>query len=76
MGIDRLVTMANEIAAFFEGASDSEKEAAENVAAHLRRFWAPQMRKKIVEHVSEGGEGLAPVARAAIELLAADIEHA
>lgn len=76
MGIDRLITMANEIAAFFDGASDNQEEAAKNAAGHLRRFWAPPMRKRIIEHVSQGGEGLVPTARAAVELLAEELERA
>jgi formate dehydrogenase subunit delta len=71
MGKTQLVTMANEIAAFFVSASDGD-EAARSVATHLRRYWDPRMRKQIVEHVAAGGEGLVPTARAAVELLAAD----
>ena len=45
-----LVTMANEIAAFFAG--EEPGKAAENVANHLRRYWDPRMRKQILEHTS------------------------
>lgn len=69
MHIEHLVQMANEIAAFFDGASD-EGEAAKNVAAHLRRYWDPRMRKQIAEHVQAGGPGLTSLARASVELLA------
>jgi formate dehydrogenase subunit delta len=70
MGSTQLITMANEIAAFFISASDGD-EASKSVAAHLRRYWDPRMRKQIIEHVAAGGEGLVPTARAAVELLAA-----
>jgi formate dehydrogenase subunit delta len=63
-----LVTMANEITAFFGPISD-RAEAAKSVAAHLRLYWDPRMRKQIVDYVMRGGEGLFPIARAAIELL-------
>ncbi|MFL6577293.1 MAG: formate dehydrogenase subunit delta [Povalibacter sp.] len=63
--------MANEIAAFFVSAVEPG-EAPKSVAAHLRRYWDPRMRKQIVEHLTSGGEGLEPIARAAVELLAAD----
>ena len=64
---ERLVTMVNEIAAFFHGTG--EGQAAESVASHLRRFWDPRMRRQIVSHLNAGGEGLTPIARAGVELL-------
>jgi formate dehydrogenase subunit delta len=67
MDAHHLVTMANEIAAFFTG-EDSGK-ASENVANHLRRYWDPRMRKQIVDYLSHGGEGLSPVAKAGVELI-------
>jgi len=67
MDPQHLVAMANEIAAFFAG-EDSDK-AAENVANHLRRYWDPRMRKQIVEHAGDGGEGLSQVAKAGVELI-------
>ena len=74
MQAERLVTMANEIAAFFHSASE-DGQAAQSVALHLRRFWDPRMRQQIITHLkSGGGEGLTPISRAAIELLAAEAE--
>ena len=67
MDAEHLVTMVNEIAAFFAG-EDPEKAAA-NVANHLRRYWDPRMRKQILEHASDGGEGLSQVGRAGVDLL-------
>ena len=71
MSTAQLVTMANDIAAFFAGASDAG-EASKNVAAHLRRYWDPSMRKQIVQYVRTDGDGLVPVALAAVELLASE----
>jgi formate dehydrogenase subunit delta len=71
MGTTQLVTMANEIAAFFISASEAD-EASKSVAAHLRRYWDPRMRKQILEHLAAGGEGLVPTARSAVELLATE----
>ena len=68
MDAHHLVTMVNEIAAFFAG--EDPGKAAENVANHLRRYWDPRMRKQILEHAGNGGEGLTPVARAGVELIA------
>ena len=69
MHIEQLVTMANDIAAFFHGASDPDV-AARDVANHLRRNWDPRMRKQIIEYCSAGGTDLSHLARAGVELLA------
>jgi formate dehydrogenase subunit delta len=69
MRIERLVSMANDIGAFFDGEPD-KAEAARGVASHLKRFWDPRMRREIVAHYREGGAGLDPLVRSAISLLA------
>jgi formate dehydrogenase subunit delta len=66
MNITRLVAMANDIAAFFDSESD-KAAAAEGVRVHLRKFWDPRMRREIIEHVKQGGEGLTPTACSAIK---------
>lgn len=68
MRIERLVSMANDIGNFFNSEPDKTVAAA-GVANHLRRFWDPRMRTQIVEHYREGGEGLEPIVRAAVELI-------
>lgn len=68
MDIEHLVTMANDIAAFFHKAADRD-EAARSVAGHLHRYWDPRMRKQIVEHERSGGEGLSELARSAVHLM-------
>jgi formate dehydrogenase subunit delta len=69
MDIGRLVGMANDIAAFFDAEPD-KAVAAEGVRFHLTRFWDPRMRREIAAHVKEGGAGLSPTAKSAVELLA------
>jgi formate dehydrogenase subunit delta len=69
MDIEHLVTMANDIAAFFRKSAD-EGEAAQSVATHLHRYWDPRMRKQIVAHEQSGGAGLSELARDAVHLLA------
>ncbi len=69
MNIERLVTMANEIAAFFASEKDKE-QAAELMATHLRRYWEPRMRKAIIAHEHAGGSGLTALARRAVAKLA------
>jgi formate dehydrogenase subunit delta len=69
MDAQRLVAMANDIAAFFDAEAD-KSIAAEGVRTHLTKFWDPRMRREIAAHVAAGGAGLAPTARAAVELMA------
>ncbi|HTW85709.1 MAG TPA: formate dehydrogenase subunit delta [Candidatus Sulfotelmatobacter sp.] len=58
MRAERLVTMANQIASFYEPQPD-RATAANAVAGHLRRFWAPAMRRDLQLHVDQtGGEGV------------------
>jgi formate dehydrogenase subunit delta len=68
MRVDRLVTMANDIGAFWAAEPD-KTEAAKNVASHLKRFWDPRMRREIAAHLQSGGAGLSPTAKSAVQLL-------
>lgn len=62
-----LVRMANQIAENF--CYLDPDEAATRLAAHLRSFWAPPMRRELVA-LAVGGDGrLSPVTRAACRLL-------
>lgn len=69
MNVQRLVTMANDIANFF-GSDPDEAAAAEQVAGHLKKFWEPRMREEILRYVSHGGEGLSSIALQAVKKLA------
>lgn len=64
---ERLVYMANQIAANF--GTRHPDEAAASTAHHIHDFWDPRMRRLIFEHLDKGGEGLSPVARAALTQL-------
>jgi formate dehydrogenase subunit delta len=74
---DRLVYMANQIAAFF--VSQPGGEAGLRVADHLTSFWTPSMRRALVAHVDAGGTGLAPAGLEAVQILKASsaegVEH-
>lgn len=70
MDTEHLVKMANQIAAFFV-AEAAPEEAPLAVAGHIRKFWVPTMRARIVEHAAAGGEGLSDLAKAAVARLAA-----
>lgn len=70
MHIDYLVRMANDIGAFFASEAD-QNVAAEGIRQHIRRFWDPRMRARIVEYYKEtGGVELEGPVRAAIQRLA------
>lgn len=69
MNIERLVTMANEIGAFFAAEPDHD-QAARDVMSHLKRFWDPRMRREIVAHYRKGAEDLDEIVRRAVALLA------
>ena len=69
MRAERLVSMANDIGAFFNAEAD-KAVAAQGVASHIKRYWDPRMRREIVTHYRDGGAGLDPLVRSAVALLA------
>ncbi|MGC9292450.1 MAG: formate dehydrogenase subunit delta [Acidobacteriaceae bacterium] len=64
----KLVSMANQIGRFF--AQQTKAEAVASIEDHLRKFWDPRMRTRILAHLARGGEGLEELPRLAIEQLA------
>ncbi len=66
MSPKKLVHMANQIGKFF---AHQGPAAPAEIAGHLRKFWAPSMRDEIVAHLAEGGQGLDPQVRQAVEML-------
>jgi formate dehydrogenase subunit delta len=50
MKIDHLIVMANQIGDFFESYPDQDY-AQQEIATHLRKFWAPVMRELIKDLV-------------------------
>lgn len=75
MNIDHMVKMANEIAAFFAGASPPQ-QAPRDVATHIRRYWEPRMRRAMLAHFAQGGAGLSDLARSGVAILAAEASGA
>ena len=70
MDVDKLVRMANQIAANLDHGPDKEKVAAA-AADHLKRFWSSTMRAAIVEGHCKKVLDLSPLAARAVEILAA-----
>ncbi|HKE45632.1 MAG TPA: formate dehydrogenase subunit delta [Steroidobacteraceae bacterium] len=69
MNPEHLVTMANDIGHFFASEKDRE-QAVRLIAAHLKRYWDPRMRRDIVAYYRNGGEGFEDPVRSAVGLLA------
>src|SRR5215471_10583627 len=58
LGLDRLITMANQIGDFF--APYPPERRAEGIRNHLRTYWEPRMRADLLEYIAAGGDGLKP----------------
>ena len=65
MHIEKLVTMANDIATYFTSEPD-HATAVIGVRDHLTRFWDPVMRRQLKDFVADGGQGLLPLASDAV----------
>jgi len=63
--IDQLVKMANQIADNFA----FHEDAVDRLTDHLQRFWAPSMRRELIEFFEAGSEGLKPDVIAAVKRL-------
>ena len=61
MKVDHLIHMANRIGEFFASMQDTH-EAHEGIAQHLRKFWEPRMRSRLLAHLDvPGAPGLMPL---------------
>ena len=67
MSPDKLVHMANQIGKFF--ATSNPDGAASAISNHIAKFWEPRMRKQIYAHLAQGGAGLDPFVKEALEAL-------
>jgi formate dehydrogenase subunit delta len=52
----KLVSMANQIAAFFSAYPDADAEVA--LRDHIKLFWTPGMRRQLEARVGENTEGI------------------
>lgn len=66
MSPDKMVTMANQIATFFDS---QPGDAAEKIALHLSDYWEPRMRRQLLDYIAAGGDGLNPSVQAAAKFL-------
>jgi formate dehydrogenase subunit delta len=56
-GSEQLVYMANDIGNFFRGSADREA-AILGILNHIKGFWTPQVRRKLVSDMEGGDEKL------------------
>jgi len=68
--VEKLVRMANQIAANLDYGPDKEKVAVA-AAGHLQRFWNSTMCAAVIEGHSKQVLGLSPLAARAVEILSA-----
>lgn len=63
-----LIKMANQISTFFESQTPADTAAsAQALAAHLKLFWAPAMRSRLVDQIERDElEGVHPVVESAV----------
>jgi formate dehydrogenase subunit delta len=75
MIIEKLVRMANQIAANFEFGGNKAK-AVSGAAEHLSRYWTSGMRAEIIQHYENGGAGLSEIAALVVAKLADETSDA
>lgn len=63
MSAEKLIRMANQIAAFFKTLPG--EDAAARTACHLRDFWDPEMRAELRRIADADGTGIDEVVRRA-----------
>ena len=72
---NKLIRMANDIAAFF-AAEPVRADAVAGVAGHLQRFWDPRMRRQLLALFDGGGDDLHELVREALQQHRATLQPA
>ena len=68
--LEHMIKMANDIANFCGPANPKDFETgAQAIANHIKRFWAPPMRKEFSDQASDLTNGLSDLARRASYIL-------
>lgn len=67
--VDNLIRMANDIAENLRHGANDDEIAAEQVANHIRRFWARGMVREIKASLSLKKHQLSDIAEKAVSLL-------
>ena len=64
MSHDKLISMANQMAGFFN--TQRGDDQAERLAAHINDFWAPEMRAQLIGQLEADDTCAEPLVRAAV----------
>jgi formate dehydrogenase subunit delta len=64
---DKLVYMANQIAAFF--AAQGHDKAVAGTADHIQKFWDPHMRQRFIAIAADRKAEMAPAVADAVPLI-------
>lgn len=67
MPSEKLIRMANQIAAFMQ--SKPHAQAVEGLAAHISDYWEPRMRNQLFAIIAAQTEGLDPLVLEAAPLI-------
>ncbi|MFK7742106.1 MAG: formate dehydrogenase subunit delta [Planctomycetota bacterium] len=74
MNPQKLVTMANQIASYFQSEPD-HAEAVAGTAGHIKKFWEPRMRRELLAHFdANGSDGMHVLVAAALTDKRAELE--
>lgn len=74
MDVKKLMQMANQIGSFYQGMPNREL-ALLDIANHIRRFWAPRMRKELLQYVDVHGDAeLIDIVKETVRTHRADIQ--
>lgn len=72
MNENKLITMANQIGAFFESMPD-HVEAINGIVNHIRATWDPRMRQGLKHHIDTCGDSeLLPIVKEALPKILPD----
>ena len=74
MDANKLITMANQIASYFQS---ERAEAVAGTAGHINKFWEPRMRRALLAHFDQHGpEGMHELVVAALQERRGELEPA
>ncbi len=71
--LEHLIKMVNQIASNV-ALGDDDDVRVRSVAAHLEKFWAPSMRKKITSYAVNDGDRLQHTVLKALKLLRSQVQ--
>ncbi len=68
MDTENLLTMANQIGAFYETMPERQ-QALQDIVSHIKKFWTPRMRAALLAHCDANTiSGLSPVVQEALRI--------